>query len=84
MTVTGNPDVVAALEGALAEARAGRLIAVGLVKVYGPQAVACQNAGPPLSEVHLGGGILQGMVIAAMSQKPSPIVRPGLMNGIGG
>ena len=78
-----NPDVVSALQSALTEAQAGRLIAVGLVKVLGPQQVSVLSAGPPISEMYLGGGILQGLVMQSMQQKPSPIVRPGLMNGIG-
>lgn len=81
--MTANPDVVSALEGALVEARSGRLLAVGIIKVHGPQQVSVAMAGPPISEVYLGGALLQGLVMQSMQQKPSPIVRPGLMNGIG-
>lgn len=80
----GQNEVVAALDAALGEARAGRLLAIGLVKTYGPGQVMSVNAGPALAETYLGCGLLQGAVLNSMMQKPSPIVRPaGYVNGAG-
>jgi hypothetical protein len=74
----GNPDVVRVLEDALAMARAGRLVAVGIVQVTGPHQIGAVTAGSAAMEIYVGAGMMQGSVLKAMTEpaKRSPILMP--------
>jgi hypothetical protein len=71
-----DPNVVALLENALAEARAGRLIGVAVVGVMGPNKPAPHMAGSGLMEMVVGCDILKTTIIGQI-MNPSKIVRAG-------
>jgi len=62
----GDPNVIRLLESALADARAGRVAAVGLVVVGGPHKVAAVAAGGLMMELHTGAAKLTADLMAAM------------------
>jgi len=70
-----DPNVVALLENALVEARAGRMIGVGLVGVMGPGKPAAHIAGVGFLEINIGCDVLKAQVVGQI-MKPSAIVRP--------
>lgn len=74
----GNPDVVRVLEDALAAARAGRLVAVGVVSVTGPHQIGAVTAGSAAMEIYVGAGMMQASVLKALTApaKRSPILMP--------
>jgi hypothetical protein len=74
----GNPDVVRVLEDALSMARAGRLVAVGVVQVTGPHQIGAVTAGSAAMEIYVGAGMMQASVLKAMTEpaKRSPILMP--------
>ena len=75
-----NRELVGLLESALADAKAGRIVAGGVVAVVGPSsflAFASMSMFP--GEVIAGAEVLKADVITKMRQpRTSPIVRPGL------
>lgn len=72
--VLGNPEVIRVLEDALALARSGDLVAVGLVRV-GARGLASTAAGGHQAELHLGLAMLQRQLLDALARPASPIVR---------
>lgn len=75
---SGHPDVIRVLEDALALARGGRLVSVGIVQVTGVHQVGAVMAGPATMEIYVGAGIMQASVLKAMTEpaKRSPILMP--------
>ncbi len=71
----GNPEVIRLLEGLLTEAKAGRVAAIGVVRVGGPAKVSASAAGGFLMEVYTGCGMLQDLIIKTMTGSKSPILR---------
>lgn len=72
-----NPEVVGALERLLADARAGKILSIGVVIVPGPGGITCMATNGCAAELYTGCGMLQSGLMAAMSGKPSSILRPG-------
>jgi hypothetical protein len=76
--------LVELLEKALADAKAGRTIAVGLVTVHAPNQWQVFMVGPGASEVHIGCGVLQDHAKRlSTTPKTSPIVRASALPGGG-
>lgn len=76
----GNPDVIAFLEQTLAEARAGQIVAVGIIKVPRPGVFNAGASGAPaLCEINAGCDLLKQELMAAMrgNHRPSRIMRVG-------
>lgn len=74
----GNPEVIRVLEDTLALARAGRLVAVGVVQVTGPHQIGAVTAGSAAMELHVGAAMMGANLLKAMTepQKRSPILMP--------
>jgi hypothetical protein len=81
-----NAELVRLLESALSDAKAGRLVAGGVVAVIGPSsfvAFAAMSAFP--GEIIAGAEVMKADVILKMRQpRQSPIVRPGQMQRMNG
>lgn len=79
-----NNELVRLLESALSDAKAGRLVAGGVVAVLGPSSfVAFSAMAMHPGEVIAGAEVMKADIITKMRQpRQSPIMRPGVrMNG---
>lgn len=74
--VSVDPNVVALLESALVDARAGRLIGLALVGVAGPGRPAVHIAGQGAMEMNIGCDAVKAQLVAQVL-KPSPLMRVG-------
>lgn len=72
--VIADANVVALLENALRDAKAGRLIGVGIVVVMGTGMPAINVAGTGVVEMNTGCDILKAQLMGHML-KPSKIMR---------
>ncbi len=71
-----DPALIKLLEHALEAARAGQIIAVGLVAVTAPMAWVAHMVGSGVCEIHIGAGALQASCLrVATTPRQSPIVR---------
>lgn len=73
----GNPEVIGFLERMLVEAKAGKLVAVGVVMVEGGGRANAGCAGGHLFEVNFGADMLKALVLGAAAGQRSKIVRAG-------
>jgi threonine/homoserine/homoserine lactone efflux protein len=70
-----NPEIVAMLENALNDARAGRMVGMALVAVYGPDNMQVRSTGMHTSTLATGCtqlGIIIGQTLFA-KRKPGPV-----------
>ena len=72
----GDKTVIAVLEQALAMARSGQIIGVGLTVVHGPGKPSIQLAGVGTVEMNTGCDMLKAKLMEYML-RPSPILRAG-------
>lgn len=73
----GNPEVIALLEKVLADAKAGRVMAVAIVFSAGPGSMNAGAAGGHPAELFMGCAALQNMLLASVQGGPSKVLRPG-------
>lgn len=72
--VVGVPEVIKVLEAALVEARAGRMMAVGVISVAKAGQVGCAAAGGGQLEIIAGTEVLKQNLLAGMTGRRSPII----------
>jgi hypothetical protein len=72
----GDPALIRLFEQALEAAKAGQIIAAGMVVVTAPTAWLVHMVGPGACEIHIGAGALQAACLrVATTPRQSPIVR---------
>lgn len=72
----GNPDVVGLLERVLADARAGRVVAVAIVFSGGPGSMQAGAAGGHPAELFMGCSAIQNMLLASVQGNGPKVLRP--------
>lgn len=81
----GNVPVVSAaveiLEKVLAEAKAGRVLSVGLIMVDPNGGIATPWAGPQIPQLYLGAGMLQTRIVRGIEAPPKSAIIPARMGG---
>lgn len=81
----GNVEVVSVaveiLEKVLVEAKAGRVTSIAMVMVDPNGGIATPWAGPQITQMYLGAGMMQTRIIRGIESPPKSAIIPARMGG---